>query len=605
MDYVQDPSSAHFSDDPIPKLVREVLQNSLDAREPGLRQPVKVEFVQAAVDPNLVGAPQLAEHVRSCIERAEAEELGEKVAEMYKRALAALEADSISCLRVTDSGTTGLEGQKWNALVRQEGSVQKTTAAHGGSYGIGKNAVLNVSDAKAVIYSTRFVCRRRGRVERMQGKATLMSHPNPDNPAQGLQHIGFYRLPNNQPLVTREIPDFFRLPDVGTGVFVLGFSPRSSNWIRDVAAAVLRNFFCAVHQRKLVVEISSSPSSSNEEPARVVVSHDTIDHLFSDLFKGKPAPDAYSYYLAIRDADSVTTDKLTKLGALDVHVTMGSGPRRTAYVTRNGMLISASREQKTNPLAPVNKALWPDYAAVVVPSTDRGDAWVRTMEPPSHDSVSPGELPDEASKRAAEGVFRKARGLVRDIIDKKANIDRFGDTSNLDELAHLFPDELDPSKEGNVQLEIRKVVHQRTVQGDDPAPGPDPVPPPSPPGPNPVPPSPDPDPPGPGPGPNPGPSRRPNKVNIRFVPVGKTEAVVAFTPRGDALEPITIKLAPAGAERESVSPIAIVSAQVVDGPGTKVKVADGVATVVPESQERIQLRVATDQPIGDFAVRVG
>ncbi len=604
MDYVQDPSSAHFSDDPIPKLVREVLQNSLDAREPGLRQPVKVEFVQATVDPDLVGAPQLAAHVRSCIERAEDEELGEKVAEMYKRALTALEADSISCLRVTDSGTTGLEGQKWNALVRQEGSVQKTTAAHGGSYGIGKNAVLNVSDAKAVIYSTRFVCRRRGRVERMQGKATLMSHPNPDNPAEGLQHIGFYRLPNNQPLVTREIPDFFRLPDVGTGVFVLGFSPRSSNWIRDVAAAVLRNFFCAVHQRKLVVEISSSSLSSNEEPARVVVSHDTIDHLFSELFKGQPTPDAYSYYLAIRDADPVTTDKVPKLGALDVHVTMGSGPRRTAYVTRNGMLISASREQKTNPLAPVNKALWPDYAAVVVPATDRGDAWVRTMEPPSHDSVSPGELPDEASKRAAERVFRKARGLVRDIIDKKANIDRFGDTSNLDELAHLFPDELDPSREGNVQLEIRKVVQRRPVAGDDSEPGP-----------------------GQGgsgsgtdgssgsgtgdghsdsaPGPNPGPSRRPNKVNIRFVPVGKTEAVVAFTPRGDALEPITIKLAPAGAERDSVSPIAIVSAQVVDGPGTKVKVADGVATLVPESQERIQLRVATDQPIGDFAVRVG
>ena len=37
IDYVSDPSSAHFSDAPIPKLVRELIQNSLDAKEDGLR----------------------------------------------------------------------------------------------------------------------------------------------------------------------------------------------------------------------------------------------------------------------------------------------------------------------------------------------------------------------------------------------------------------------------------------------------------------------------------------------------------------------------------------------------------------------------------------
>lgn len=605
MDYVQDPSSAHFSDDPIPKLVRELLQNSLDARVDGLDSPVRVEFAEMVVDCEHVSAKQLASHVRSCIGRAQKDKLGEKVLEVYKRALEALEADSIRCLRVTDSGTTGLEGKQWNSLVLQEGSVHKSTRAHGGSYGIGKNAVLNVSDARAVVYSTRFVDPKRGRVEKMQGKATLMSHSDPQNPDLHLQHIGFLQAPDSSPLYTRDIPEFFRLSDVGTGVFILGFNPRSSTWVRDVASAVLNNFFLAVHQKKLVVSVS--PQSSPDGDLTKVVNHETIDPLFDDLFGGTTRPDSYHYYVALRDADSVCTEELEKLGALDVHLTMSAAaPRRTAYVNRNGMLISDSREQTVNPLAPRGNALWPNYAAVVVPTTDRGDEWVRDMEPPSHDSVSTGELLDEASRRVAKRIFRKGRGLVRDIIDKRAAIDRIGDTSNLEELATLFPDDLDPSREGNVELDVRPVVHQRTWSGDDPVPGPDPDPPhppPRPPTPGPDPP-PGPEPPGPGPGPNPGPSRQPAKVNVRFIPVGQAEAVVAFTPRGDTSESVNLQLVPAGGERESVSPIPIVSAEVVSSRGTKITISDGVASFVPESDERIHVRIATADPIGDFAVRV-
>ena len=55
IDYVSDPSSAHFSDAPIPKLVRELIQNSLDAKEDGLPGPVAVTFSETRVDRNIVG----------------------------------------------------------------------------------------------------------------------------------------------------------------------------------------------------------------------------------------------------------------------------------------------------------------------------------------------------------------------------------------------------------------------------------------------------------------------------------------------------------------------------------------------------------------------
>ena len=78
----------------------------------------------------------------------------------------------------------------------------------GGNYGIGKNAVLNVSDLKTVFYGTRYIGRDsgpkgrvRGRIDKIQGKATLRAHPDPDAPDEILQHIGFYIVEGGGPLI--------------------------------------------------------------------------------------------------------------------------------------------------------------------------------------------------------------------------------------------------------------------------------------------------------------------------------------------------------------------------------------------------------------------
>ena len=94
---------------------------------------------------------------------------------------------NVPCLKIEDAVTTGLTDRRWNALVLQEGAVSKGNGAPGGSFGIGKNAVMNVSDLQTVFYSTRYVQGRKGRVEKLQGKATyrLLSSVIPTHPVQG------------------------------------------------------------------------------------------------------------------------------------------------------------------------------------------------------------------------------------------------------------------------------------------------------------------------------------------------------------------------------------------------------------------------------------
>ena len=445
MDYANDPSSAYFSDAPIAKLVREIIQNSLDAKESGLTTPVKVQFSEKKIKRGLIGSSDLKRHILSCLNRTKASNWP-KLEKVYDTALKTLNQKKIRCLQITDSGTTGLKGDHWAGLVHREGAVEKSGGAPGGNYGIGKNAVFNVSDLQTVFYSTRYLNGRKGRVEKLQGKATLMNHMAPDDTKEDLQHIGFYKDSYGEPILGRNISNFFRLDEPGTGVFIMGFNPRSDNWVEEITSAVVESFFYAIHHKQLVVEIETEKSGD-----AVAVTHENLDSLFN---RDNKTPNAYHYYKAIRDAESVQTPKLARIGALGVYVTMGSGPRRIAYVNRNGMLISDSREQKINPIAPRGRSLWPDFAGVAIPVSDSGDNWVRTMENPSHDSMSPLQLQERSEIRQAERIFKEARDSIRAIIDDKAETARYGDTSNLDELASTLP-EFDPNTPGNKELETQ------------------------------------------------------------------------------------------------------------------------------------------------------
>ena len=70
LDVIQDSSSTHFRDDPIPKLVRAILQTSLGANDRDLDGPVEVEITERPVAPKIIGAGELQKHLESCLDRA-------------------------------------------------------------------------------------------------------------------------------------------------------------------------------------------------------------------------------------------------------------------------------------------------------------------------------------------------------------------------------------------------------------------------------------------------------------------------------------------------------------------------------------------------------
>lgn len=436
----------HFKQDPIGKLVRETIQNSLDAHEDGL-EAVVVEVKQAEIDREHIGADGLKLHLQRALERTRktGQAEGQKA---YRKALAVIERPAIPCLSIIDRNTTGLQGRRWDSLIYEEGTPEKETSGGvaGGSFGIGKNASYNIADLHTVIYSTRYTDGKRGRVERMTGRAQLVSHQDPNGPDL-LQHIGFYTSQGGGAIEGPDIPTPFRLTEPGTGLWVAGFTP-GRNWAIAAVRATMNNFFYAIHHRKLEVWIGAKQ-----------ISYDTLDSIIEE-FGNSRSRQTRHYYHAVSGKPAGITEPAGPIGPLEVYIdSHDSAPKRVAYVNRRGMLITDTRERRrSNPFYPGSgQGMWPDYVAVVIAADDDTDRLIRRMENPSHDSISVDRLPD-GERRKIRPDLVDAGEQIKNIIASAIRQQEEAAIDNLRELAELFPDDLDPAVPGNRELEVRTIA---------------------------------------------------------------------------------------------------------------------------------------------------
>ena len=232
------------------------------------------------------------------------------------------------------------------------------------------------------------------------------------------------------------------------------------------------------------------------------------------------------------------------------------------------MLITDSRELRRNYLAPRSRNFWPDYAAVIMAATPQGDEWLRKMENPGHDAITPLQIRDTSDRRQAEAVLNQARNALRDAYDNGFNTSQYEATSNLTELAYALPEgSLDAPDD--IQLTttvIEPKPQSRQLQAPMGAPLGDQI---------------------------------PDLINQRIISTGGNEATIAFNAtRAGA---VTLKLHPAGAERGSETRIDIVAVEDMDHPEMPIGLSDGVITLNVDNNRRTRLKLTAAQEISHLA----
>ena len=100
------------------------------------------------------------------------------------------------------------------------------------------------------------------------------------------------------------------------------------------------------------------------------------------------------------------------------------------------------------------------------------------------------------------------------------------------------------------------------------------------------------------------PRSRPKISKTRVIPTGVTEAIIAFDPTSEELDEIKLRITPAGGERDKEDPIRIIDATVHSPDTQEVTVKDGVLSLVPDTSERIQLKIVTDAEIRGYALKM-
>ena len=389
----------------IDNLAREICQNSLDAKNEKVDGPVRVvfELKQIRTDSYDVFSGY-SKCLKGCREFwSTGGTIDAKLEAFLTEAENTLKKSYVNVLVASDYNTKGLCGNHdldnistpWEALTGADGISVKADDNSGGSYGIGKNAPFACSSLSMVFYNTfDFEDNRAfigvGRI------ATLFNESH-----KPTQRVGKYQCNDESaeqwfPIYAEKentFRDLFVREEYGTDVIITGFN-ETDNWIENIAKAVLKNFFIAIAEKKLVVELKDGDRIIRIDDSTIA---DQIkEYTNSDFQQMEKTRQLYVAYSAPDIKQNITI--MGEENAVEIYVkTERSFARTIANFRSTGMLVGFG-----------SRRLFQHYAAVLIVRGSKLGELLRDCEPPRHNrwdyKLLKGEVNKDKRKQAKEAL---------------------------------------------------------------------------------------------------------------------------------------------------------------------------------------------------------
>lgn len=460
-----------FRDAPFSSIARECGQNSIDAVLDE-STPVKLTFERIVVPtcevPDIDG---LREVVNNCLEKSVSKSYKKEIA-FFENAKKILNDESISILRIVDSGTRGItgpckEGTPYYALVRSTGVSEKQNDTAGGSFGIGKNAAFAMSPLRTVFYSTNYCNKKDGIDFLCQGKTILISHENSDKKKfRGTGYCG-----NNDYSPTEsaeELPKWLKVDGIGSAVVIIGFDAERE-WEEKIAESLLRNFFSSIHSGDVIFNVDN----------KYIINNLSIGDLFKnkEIIKSVESSGsdrlsfANSLYRCISSDLSIKEEKfISDLGKFRLSILVENGLEKQVGFIRNGMYIT---NELTNFKDKMKRFYsFKDFVAVIEPVDTKSISLIRATENPKHDEFSPSRIDDPSERKQVIKGFNELTSWAKNRI-KEFTTPPPKDEIILEEMNDFFSDQdgkdIIDSDEGENNLEsikIKKINLKVTTIGD-------------------------------------------------------------------------------------------------------------------------------------------
>lgn len=464
--YAQGPMDAkglNFNKTPWESLVRESIQNSIDAAASD-HKPVIVTFAFRKASSN--DFPELFKidkHIQGCLDKFRTPPCEKRYKPMLEYLEVAKEND-LDYLEIADENTKGMPYRKGDekcpffGFVMSAGNPVHDTEDTGGAFGIGKAAYFNVSKISTLLVST-----MTGENQLFfEGVASLST-----NLVDGKEYqaVGFYSDNNEEEpiMVDNLIPTRFRRKSIGTSMYImgLGLDDKSLNEAeRQIREAVVKHFWLAILQGKLQVNIRISKDdirSINSGNLEGIA--EDLFHTFQDKKRGhgnsRPYIDAV-IKAGQDDKHFVFEEKLPLLGNAKLYLLKDKDGTDNILFMRKSLMLIKYAKNSTNY----------GFYAVFVCDDPEGNQILRNMENPAHNEWEASNCVNAADKANAETAIQEIREFLNRSIKTVFADDTKGYLTfgGLDEFLAIpsSMDEIDSEYQGNHGKPTGDIIEDNT-----------------------------------------------------------------------------------------------------------------------------------------------
>lgn len=375
-----EPMTENFKKYRYASLVREAIQNSLDVVLDKTK-PVKVEFTIKSMGRGIDTKAffDIHEHISSCKEYYSQYSQAEKIYGPMLNYLKRVNGEynnRLHYIKVADYNTTGMTyiprdtNNAFYAFVRAAGVSFKENASAGGSFGFGKAAYFYLSVIRTLFIST---------VDKdgncfFEGVSSLCTHRMN---GKKVEAIGYYDCNNGEPVTADEqiLSRFKRCdedgkPIPGTDINIMGIDLNENSKeeiYQEMRCAVLRNFWLAIYENRLIVTIGDDTISKENLTEEIESAFEELEDNKKSTYQYNPRPyfetvknvntsakyakytwqpDKYEYYNS-KFVKSVTKNQ--KSGVVELYLFKNKqGSNRILYMRDPRMVVERKKHSMSN-----------------------------------------------------------------------------------------------------------------------------------------------------------------------------------------------------------------------------------------------------------------
>ena len=398
---IRDGDMSDFNKTHYKSVVRESIQNSLDARD-DKTVPVVVNFSFFKLDKSyLNGFTEIESHIKNCINFSKNEDDKEFIESM----ISSFERDEYSCMEVADFNTIGMELQTtYDSFANSRNISDKKFKGSAGSKGMGKAVYFASSYLHSILVSSK----AKTGESLFQGITKISSH---EYDGILVSHKGFYGYDMTAIQDESLIPKKFIRDEVGTSIYIVGLKSdeqRKEEMIKEL----ITNFWLAIYEGDLIVTIDGTEYNKNNIYDEIKARHSDLDE--SGQYNVFPNPRPYiETYLGIQNVSKEYRDEIEILGKVRLILAKNTHyPGRIAFYRKSKMLIYKD-----------SSFIYKGYCGLFICDDDDGNEILKKLENAKHNEWKSGNWNDPRGGKAIKSYKNFLQECIRDFTEVEEGLD--------------------------------------------------------------------------------------------------------------------------------------------------------------------------------------